>query len=146
MNFLASVVFLISLPVLGGQQSVPSTGAEAAVRAADAAWEKAVVAKSVEDTMRFYDAEAVTAGSQMFPAQGLESFRENWKAAFTQPGFALSWQVEKVLVLKEGTLAYSSGTWKMAGERGPYLAVWRKQADGSWKVLIDAAWAPPPSR
>jgi ketosteroid isomerase-like protein len=50
-----------------------------------------------------------------------------------------------VEVAKSGDLAYSTGDWKQVytqdgKERrssGNYLAVWKKQGDGSWKVLLD---------
>ena len=123
--------------------TAPSQAAlEAAIREADAAWEKAVEAKSIDQTLAFYDAEAVTAGPAMFPARGLPAFRENWLKLFARPDFALTWKSDKVAVSESATVAYSTGTWSMSGpsENGPYLAVWRKQADGQWKVLIDAAW------
>jgi ketosteroid isomerase-like protein len=127
------------------KRSVPDP--ESAVRIADQAWEKAVAEKSIERTMEMYDAEAVTAGSAMFPANGIADFRANWTKFFAQPDFSLSWKTEKVLITKSGTIAYSSGTWASnAKPMGPYLAVWRKQSDGKWKLLIDAAWNPPGSK
>jgi len=115
---------------------------EAAVRQADEAWAKAVASKSVEQTVALYDAEAVTAGSAMTPACGLAAIRAMWVEAFAQPDFFLTWKADKVVVTESGTIAYSSGSWRMSGPNatGPYLAVWRRQAEGQWKVLIDAAW------
>ena len=114
---------------------------ETAVRQADEAWAKAVASRSVEQTIALYDAEAVTAGI-MTPARGLAEIRAMWVDAFAQPDFFLTWKADKVVVTESGTIAYSGGSWQMSGPNptGPYLAVWRKQADGRWKVLIDAAW------
>jgi ketosteroid isomerase-like protein len=116
--------------------------AEAAVRQAEETWGRAIAAKSVEQTVAVYDPEAVTAGSAMFPARGLEEFRVNWAKQFGRPDFALSWKVEKVTVIESGTIACTTGTWRSPAPQasGPYLAVWRKQVDGQWKLLIDAAW------
>ena len=121
-------------------------GDEASIRAADAAWAEAVGAKSVDRTLAFYDPEAVTAGSAMFPAQGLEPLRANWEKLFANPGFALTWTAQKVVVVESGTTAYSTGTWKLGDAQGPYIAVWRKQPDGTWKVLVDGAWTMPVGR
>jgi ketosteroid isomerase-like protein len=114
---------------------------EAAIRQADEARAKAVASKSVEATCAFYDPEALTAGI-MTPARGLDTVRRMWVESFAQKGFSLAWKVEKIVINESETIAYSSGTWKMAvpNETGPYLAVWRKQPDGQWKVLIDTAW------
>ncbi len=122
---------------------------EAAIRDADAAWAKAIASKSIDQTLAFYDPESVTAGSAMFLARGLPAFRENWAKLFDRPDFALAWKADRVVVTASATIAYSAGTWSMPGPdaNGPYLAVWRKQPDGQWKVLIDAAWrAVPMSR
>jgi ketosteroid isomerase-like protein len=115
---------------------------EDAVRQADEAWLRAVASKSVERTVALYDVEAVTGGSAMMPACGLAAIREMWTKAFAEPDFFLTWKADKVVVTESGTIAYSSGNWRMAGPKaaGPYLAVWRRQSDGQWKVLIDAAW------
>jgi len=114
---------------------------EAAIRQADEAWAKAVASKSVEATCAFYDPEALTAGI-MTPARGLDGIRKMWVEGFAQKGFSLAWKAERIVITESETMAYSSGTWRMAGPdaTGPYLAVWRKQPDGQWKVLIDAAW------
>jgi ketosteroid isomerase-like protein len=118
----------------------PASTSEAAVRDADDAFSKSFASKSVEQIVSFYDEEAMTAGSAMPSAQGIEALREMYKKMLSQPGFTLTWKLDKVVIAKSGTIAYSSGAWRMAGPTGPYLIVWRKQPDSQWKVLIDAAW------
>ena len=140
------IVIALSLVavVMAPHQAPPTStlAPEAAVRQADEGWAKAVASKSVDQTVAFYDAEAVTGGSAMMPARGLSAIREMWVKAFAEPDFFLTWKADKVVATESGTIAYSSGNWRMAGPnaKGPYLAVWRRQADGQWKVLIDAAW------
>ncbi len=138
-----AVLFLAGLTYAQYQGNAPSARAEDAVRNADAAWAKAVSSKSVEQTLAFYTADAVTGGSAMFPAHGLNDFRTAWAAAFAERGFALTWKAEKVVVTNNGSIAYSSGTWKDGKQHGPYLAVWQKQANAQWKVIIDSAWVMP---
>ena len=115
---------------------------EAAIRQADEAWAKAIASKSVEEAIAFYDPEAITAGSAMPPAQGLAGIRGMWAEFFVQPDYSLTWKANKVVITETGGLAYSTGTWRTAkpDELGPYIAIWRKQPDGQWKVLVDAAW------
>ena len=140
MKTLLGVVFLAVLALVRQQPSPTPSGPEAAIREADSAWAKAIAEKSVEQTLTFYDPEAITAGSAMFRAQGIPAFRASWEKMFAQPGFALTWTVARVVVTESGTMAYSTGTFKIGADQGPYLAVWRKQPNGQWKVLIDAAW------
>jgi ketosteroid isomerase-like protein len=114
---------------------------EEAIQAANEIWLKAIENKSVEQTVSVYDTEAVTAGSAMPPAQGIAGIRAMWANLFAQPGFNLSWKTDKVVVTKSGTIAFMTAIWR--GEpnlTGPCMAVWRKQPDGQWKVLIDSAW------
>jgi ketosteroid isomerase-like protein len=62
------------------------------------------------------------------------------------PGYALSWQVNKVEASHGGDLAYSMGTYegtmndakgKPVTDRGKYVTVWEKQPDGKWNVVAD---------
>ena len=132
----------ISSSDIAAPQIAGMPAAEAAIQQADEAWSEAIASKSVEATCAFYDAEALTAGSAMPPARGIAAVRAMWAKIFVQPGFSLAWKAERIFITESGTMAYSSGSWRMPGPNGtgPYLAVWRKQPDGQWKVLIDAAW------
>jgi ketosteroid isomerase-like protein len=53
---------------------------------------------------------------------------------------------ESVVAARSGDLAYETGTWSMtmsdakkkpATEKGSYVVVWQKQADGAWKAVRD---------
>lgn len=73
-----------------------------------------------------------------------EAIRALWKELVTDA--SISWKTKKVEVAQSGDLAYSSGTYevkfndpsgKPGNDRGKYLQVWKKQADGSWKCVMD---------
>ena len=58
----------------------------------------------------------------------------------------LTWEPVKAEVSKSGDLGYTWGRYKslregsdgtIMTEYGKYLNVWRKQSDGTWKVLVD---------
>lgn len=138
-----TVLFLAGLTYAHYQTTPPATSAADAVRNAEAAWIKALEAKSVERALAFYAPDAVTAGSAMFPAHGIADFRAAWAALFADPEFALTGKTETVVVTDNGSIAYTSGTWYERKKHGPYLAVWQKQPNGEWKVLIDSAWTMP---
>jgi len=120
---------------------------EMAIRQADEAWAKAAASKSVEEIIPFYDPEIFTAAS-MPPARGQAEIRAMWARLLPQKGFSLTWKAEKIVINESETIACSSGTWRNIGmnANGPYLAVWRKQPDGQWKVLIDACWYSNPEK
>ena len=64
---------------------------------------------------------------------------------FTQmassPGFALEITPVNAQVAAAGDVGWTTGTYKMSmtgvTENGKYVAVWRKQPDGNWKVVED---------
>jgi ketosteroid isomerase-like protein len=63
-----------------------------------------------------------------------------------QGNYALQWEPKKAEVSASGDLGYTWGTYTVTTEDqngqkktsyGKYLDVWKKQNDGSWRVLID---------
>ncbi len=57
----------------------------------------------------------------------------------------LSWQPAKVVMSASADLAWSTGPWSyhaVAGREaiawGEFVSIWRRQADGRWKVVLDA--------
>ena len=116
--------------------------AEFAVWQADSAWAEAARSNNVDRMLSFYDTNAVFVGTN--PATvGIEQLRALWTRFFSMPGYKLTWKADRAEV--SGDLGYSYGQWEQTAERdgkprttrGIYIAVWRKQADGSWKVLVD---------
>ncbi len=129
---------------------------EAAIRTADAEWLKAVQAKNLDRTVSFY-----TEDASLFPvagpiATGKDAIRTEWSHIFAIPGLRSSWQITKVEVSRGGDLAYVQGTYEASfddaeghpvTERGKSVQVWKKQADGAWKAVVDIynTDAPPPT-
>lgn len=119
----------------------------AAIRAADAAWVKAATAKDASQFVSFYapDASLLPPGAPM--TTGKEAITEAWQGMMKQPGFALTFAPTKVVVSKSGDLAYDLGNYSLTvndahgkpqTSKGKYVAVWAKQPDGTWKVVVDA--------
>jgi len=84
----------------------------------------------------------------MFPHEpvfrGMDSIKAVLTPMMQDPNFALSFTTGKVEV--SGVLAYTQGTvslkttardGKPFTDTGKYLTVWKKQPDGSWKVIED---------
>ena len=62
------------------------------------------------------------------------------------PGLSINWQLSKVEVARSGDIAYGYGTYDMTfndpkgkpvNDRGKILEIWKKQADGNWKCIVD---------
>ena len=117
----------------------------AEVKAADAGWAEAATSKSAERMVEFYDDKGVFIGQDGKVVCGRESLKAAWVAFFSTPGIKLTWQVQVVEVSQSGDVAVSYGPWQIEQGQlgqtitraGTYVFVWKRQADGKWKVLVD---------
>ena len=119
---------------------------EAALTKLDDEWSRAVGSRDVEKTISYYTDDATVMLPNIPTLTGKESVRSIWKSMLDSPSFAGGWKATKVEVARSGDLAYVSGNYeftekdesgKPITDKGKYLEVWRKQADGSWKCVAD---------
>ena len=117
-----------------------------AVMAADRAFDKETAARGVDGWVDWFAEDGT-----MFPstgkAVGHEAIREAMASTFAVPGNRLTWRPISAEVSASGDLAYTIGRWEMlvtddsgmekSAGTGNYVTIWRKQADGSWKVAVD---------
>lgn len=86
---------------------------------------------------RFIDDDAIFFGDATL--QGKAAITEGWRRFFETPTAPFSWRPAHVKVTADGQLAHSSGP--VLDAKGQHIAdfnsVWRRQADGSWKVVLD---------
>jgi uncharacterized protein (TIGR02246 family) len=153
---LAAVVPLI-LALAGCQQpapQAPDTRAtdEATIRTAEADMAKAVAALDPVKAASFYtdDVVGMSADSPVIEGrENMQKYFETWMKDKPE----VSWTPVKVEVARSGDLAYSWGKGKvsMKDKKGKvtettdkYVSVWKKQADGSWKIAIDTMISDPP--
>lgn len=145
------LVLFLALSVVAGLLGAPvvdaQTADERAIREADLAWAKAGAAKDLERTLSFMADDATEMVPNTPTATGKTALRKAWGDMFSAPGFAISWQPTKVEVARGGDLGYSIGAYqttmndksgKPVTDRGKYVTIWKKQADGTWKVIVDA--------
>jgi len=119
---------------------------EQAVRDQDAQWSKAAESRDLDKLVSFYADDAVVLPAHAAIATTKDSIRKIFQRLLSIPGVALSWKPTNVTVAGSGDLAYSTGTYEMSApddtgkpsnDHGKYAAIWKKQADGSWKVALD---------
>jgi uncharacterized protein (TIGR02246 family) len=120
---------------------------EAAIRALDSDWVKAVEAKNADQSASFYADDGALLPPGAAVATGKEAIRAAWAGLMSTPGFALTFTPAKVEVSKGGDLAYELGDYELTTNdkkgrpqtvKAKYVVVWGRQADGSWKVRVDA--------
>jgi uncharacterized protein (TIGR02246 family) len=136
-----------------GCSSEPDTSADAAaIRTAVAEWSAAARAENAEAFASFYADDAVLMLEGAPDVSGKTAIRETIEGMMQDPNFALGFTTTNIVVAGSGDLAYETGRYVItssdannapANQSGGYVVVWRKQADGTWKVVIDAPISDP---
>jgi ketosteroid isomerase-like protein len=120
--------------------------AEESLRNADDAWSKAAASKDLDKTVAYYSADAIVLPPNAPIVTTKDGIKKLWGDFIASPGFAISWKATKVEVAKSGDLGFVSGTYeftmndasgKPVTDKGKYVEVWEKQADGKWKCGTD---------
>jgi len=112
-----------------------------AVRDADAEWSKVAGAKDLDKTVSFYADEAMVLPPNEPMVTSKTGIRNLWKG-FLDSLTDISWKTTHVEMAKSGDMGYLIGTYAMTmkdgtKDTGKYCEVWKKQADGKWKVTAD---------
>ena len=148
-RFIALVTGCASLAVsllACSQASADSqAGTKATIEREETAWLKAIAAGQVDATVSYYGDGAVLFAPGAPIARTKDEIRQTWRQFFASipAGATLSSETTKVEVAGSGELAYTTGTYALASnnaaaiDKGKFVDVWKKQADGSWKAVID---------
>jgi ketosteroid isomerase-like protein len=140
---------LATVLVLAASGCAPQVDVEAEAAAirelTDVEWMEAGQAKDLDRRMSFYTDDALLFPPNAPLVTGKEAIRAVASESLSIPGYEASWQTTKVEVSRSGDLAYSYGpeeiTWNDAEgnpvtDRQKWVAVWKKQPDGSWKCAV----------
>ena len=123
-------------------------GSEQAVRTTEALRSKAAAARDLGTVLSYYADDAVVLPANAEMLTNHPDMQKSWMGLLA-PGVDLSWTVMYVEAAKSGDLVYDLGSYTMttkaakgskakpANDHGKYLAVWKQQTDGSWKVESD---------
>ena len=127
------------------QQADTRAADERALKELDADWSSAASAKDVDKTVSYYTDDAVLMPPNAPIAAGA-AIRDFWKTMITSPGFGGGWKATKAEVARSGDLGYVTGTYELTAndpggkpltDRGKFVEIWKKQADGKWKAVAD---------
>jgi uncharacterized protein (TIGR02246 family) len=158
---MAAAAVAIGMAACGGSASAPGpaapeagaamsadtrAAAEEAIRAADLAWSKAAGSKDAAATAAFYAEDAVLMAPMTPVTKGRTAIQQAFAGMMADPNFSLSFAPTRIVVAKSGDIAYDYGDFQLTVTekkkpntlKAVYVVVWGKQADGSWKALLDA--------
>lgn len=112
------------------------------VRKAETAFAKTMADRNHTAFVSFLSDEAVFFGRGVL--RGKAKVAEGWKPFYDAKDAPFSWGPDSVEVLDSGTLGLSSGpVLSPTGQRvGTFNSVWRREKDGSWKIIFDKGCPP----
>jgi uncharacterized protein (TIGR02246 family) len=149
-----TVVSLTSLFLLAGCNTAPPAPAFPAVdiaaeqgkiRDLETAWAKDAAAKDLDKSVANYADDAILMAPGSPAAKSKDAIRASWKQLFDAG--KLTFSTDRIEVSASGDLATTQGSYTMTmvnpktkkpvEDKGSYLTVYKKQADGSWKAIED---------
>jgi ketosteroid isomerase-like protein len=149
---MALVVGLLAAEFAGHARAASDGPAQ--LRQLEAEFVKTTAEKGLDGFMTYFADD----GAELVNGGGIVTGKENIRQALGPwgPDLSLTWTPVKAEMAASGDLGYTYGTYvfkdkdkdgKLVTAYGKYATVWKKQKDGSWKVVMDmgnSAPAPKP--
>ena len=139
------LLILIVIQVAKGQTINTKIEQENLIKA-DKAWSLAAKTNDMENLWSFWEDEATILISADLSIKGIDQIKGFTTQARKDPNFEISWEVQGAEVSEKADMGYTYGIGRVqrtnsAGElitmTKPYLTIWKKQSDGSWKCIIE---------
>jgi uncharacterized protein (TIGR02246 family) len=155
---LTVIALVVLLVAAVGCSNTPTTPAPApdtraadveAVKQVEAAWNKDYASKDAGKLASYFTEDA----SGLYPGaptlKGREAIKASLAPLAADPNFSLTFQSDRAMASKGGDMVYTQGTYTMTvtdpkskkpvTDKGKYLTIFVKQADGSWKAVADVS-------
>lgn len=137
---------LLYLALLAAAYLLGKQDAKSAIQQADLDFCKAARERRLDGWMSFWAPDATLMAPGQPPLKDPEKLRAHYAKSFADPNFSIDWRPVIADAAQSGDLGYTIGTaeihftgkdGKIETRPGKYLTVWKKQKDGSWKVVAD---------
>ncbi len=118
----------------------------------DRDFDKATSKKGVDGWLEYFAPNGSMLGDTGKPITGYAAIRAEMESSLNDKNFSLRWQPTKSEMLMPGVLGYTVGRWERIRKKddgtivkrtGTYTSIWKKQPEGSWKIVLDTG-APDP--
>jgi ketosteroid isomerase-like protein len=117
-------------------------------------WARVVSTGNIEKTVSYWADDAIVIAAEEPPLEGKQAIRQMVEESFKISGFRIGWQPQTVVVSESGDMAYmiensqvsfTDSTGRRVTLNNKAVSIWGKQADGSWKNVVDIS-TPAPSQ
>jgi len=141
------IILYVCTAFLGCDQTTTDTKAEGEkLMQVSREWSKAAASRDVEKTLSYWADDAVMYSMDQAPLHGKEAIRGMVEGSYKIPGFEISWEPESADISKSGDMGYllertklivNDSLGKPVTQYYRGITIWKKQADGSWKNVVD---------
>jgi ketosteroid isomerase-like protein len=113
----------------------------------DRDFNKATAEKGVDGWVMYFAPNGSMLGDTSQPTTGIAAIRAEMDPVFKDSSLSLRWHPIKAEMMIPGVLGYTVGKWerlrknkegKVMKSTGTYSTTWKKQPDGSWKIVLDS--------
>jgi ketosteroid isomerase-like protein len=109
-------------------------------------WAKSLSADSIDRVMSFWADSAMFVTPDNAPLYGKAAIRKMVEQSFKTPGFKITWEPVSASISDNGDMGYLieksevtvvDSTGKPMTLYGQVVTIWKKDADGNWKNVVD---------
>jgi ketosteroid isomerase-like protein len=114
--------------------------------AVDTKFSRDVAEKGLEVYEQYFAEDAVSMPAFEPMVEGKTAILDTYRPYYRDPRFKLTWQPMRAEVSRDGTLGFTIGRYQVTHvddqgkpitRTGKYVTVWRREWDGTWKVVLD---------
>jgi ketosteroid isomerase-like protein len=133
-----TTVLVLSILLLAGCATTASNDADAYIRSQDPRFAEAFNRGDWNTLTGMYTDDAVVLMPNSETMRGPAAIRQGFSA---MSGMNANLRIVPESIVQSGDIAYETGRYEMSmtggSDRGKYLTVWRRQPDGTWKIVAD---------
>ena len=108
-------------------------------------WAVAAKDRNIDKVLGYWQDDAIIIGPSQPTLKGKQAISDMVKASFSDSSFNISWEPVSADVSRDGSMGYiiEKSIINFKDSTGPAthrlnaVSIWKKQADGSWKNVVD---------
>ena len=141
----ALLIFLVPVLAFSCNSKIPeqdNVDYKAAMMEADRAFSKLSEEKGMKHAMiQYIDSKGILLRPNSIPIAGGEAI--NYISQGNDTSYTMTWEPSGGTIAKSGELGYTFGVYSLKPNDkdtifyGTYVSIWKKQADGKWKFVLE---------
>jgi ketosteroid isomerase-like protein len=119
---------------------------EAALMQTSRNWAKAAATGNADSALAYWSDDAVVLEPDQPALVGKSAIRQMVVGSMKDPNFSITWEPERAVISESGDMGYliehnrvtfTDSTKKVRTVYGKAVTIWKKDANGNWKCVVD---------